>query len=84
MVRAGWVRAEGPLPKGMLLRHDAMVGGWPLRAELVMNGYGGLQMRINGQNAGTPLVDCTLAEGRRRYRALLRKLSRPTQMTLPI
>lgn len=84
MPKAKWERDTGSLPPGTVLRHHAMVAGCHLEASLVMNGYGGLQLRLNGQNIGAPLVDCTLAEGRRRYHAMLKQHGRPRQMTLAI
>ena len=64
--------------------HQTMVAGWHLRAELVLHGVGTLQIRVNDQYVTAPMMECTLAQGRRKYQALLKQLSRPAQARLPI
>lgn len=61
-----------------------MIAGWHLRAELVLHGIGTLQVRVNNKYVTAPMMECTLAQGRRRYQALLKQLSRPAQSRLPI
>lgn len=68
----------------MLLCHRAIVAGWELRAELVLNKLGALQLRVNGENVGGMLTNCTMAQGRRQYQAMLKRLAKPRQMLLPI
>ena len=68
----------------MILRHRGQVAGWTLVTDLVMNSYGALQLRVNGENQGKPMMECTIAHGRRKYQAMLKRLERPRQMTLPI
>lgn len=64
--------------------HETMVAGWQLRAELVLHGVGMLQIRVNNENVGDPLMECTLAQGRRKYQAVLKRLTRPVQARLPV
>jgi hypothetical protein len=61
-----------------------MVEGWQLRAELVLHGVGALQIRVNHEWVSPLMMECTLAHGRRKYQALLKRLSRPVQTRLPI
>ncbi|HWI57796.1 MAG TPA: hypothetical protein VNZ22_11260 [Bacillota bacterium] len=79
-----WTRISNRLPPGVLLCHEAMVSGWLLRAELVMTSVGSLQLRVNGENHGAPMMDCTMSQGRKHYQSLLRQLSRPRQLLLPL
>ncbi|HEY3367368.1 MAG TPA: hypothetical protein VGK74_20110 [Symbiobacteriaceae bacterium] len=79
-----WVRISDHLPPGVVLCHEGMVGGWMLRAELVMTAVGSLQLRVNGVNHGAPMIDCTIAHGRKQYQALLKHLARPRQLVLPL
>ena len=67
-----------------MLCHRTMVAGWNLQAELVLHNVTLMQVRVNGENYGPPLTAKTLAHGRRQYNALLKQLSRPRQMRLPI
>lgn len=55
-----------------------------LRTELVMTSVGSLQLRVNGANYGSPMIDCTMSHGRKEYRSLLKHLARPRQLLLPI
>jgi len=64
--------------------HQTMVAGWHLRAELVLHGVGTLQIRVNNEYVTEPMMECTLAQGRRRYNELLKRLSRPAQARLPV
>lgn len=81
---AKWIRVYDNLPRGVVMCHETMVAGWLLRAELVLHGIGTLQIRVNNQYISEPMMGCTLAQGRRRYQATLKKLTRPVQMTLAI
>ncbi|HWI61094.1 MAG TPA: hypothetical protein VNT75_04595 [Symbiobacteriaceae bacterium] len=74
---------EGLQP-GVVLCHQTMVAGWLMRAELVLHGIGTLQVRVNNEYVTAPMMECTLAMGRRKYQAVLKKLSRPVQARLPI
>jgi len=64
--------------------HETMVAGWRLRAELILHGVGTLQVRVNNEYVGPPMMECTLAAGRRHYQAVLKRLTRPHQAKLPI
>ena len=79
-----WVRVTEGLPRGVLLCHETMVGGWRLRTELVMTAVGSLQLRVNGQNYGEQMIDCTLSGGRKHYERMLKQLTRPRQLLLPL
>lgn len=72
-----------PTPKGSLLCHTAELFGRTVTTELAMDGLGRLQIRVNGQLYDQPFIDCSLAQGRRRYYKALKKLERPKQLTLP-
>jgi hypothetical protein len=45
---------------------------------------GSLQVRVNNEYVGPPMMECTLAMGRRHYQAVLKRLTRPHQAKLPI
>jgi hypothetical protein len=64
--------------------HQTMVAGWHLRAELVLHGVGTLQIRVNNEYVCEPMMGVTLAQGRRRYQATLKRLTRPVQMELSV
>jgi hypothetical protein len=68
----------------VVLCHQTMVAGWVIRTELVLNAIGTMQVRVNGESRQPPLRARTLTEGRRQYHALLKQMSRPVQMRLPI
>ncbi|HYF77899.1 MAG TPA: hypothetical protein VD973_12240 [Symbiobacteriaceae bacterium] len=82
--RAKWVRQYENLPPGVVMCHETMVAGWRLRAELILHGVGTLQVRVNNEYVGPPMMECTLAAGRRHYQAVLKRLTRPHQAKLPI
>ncbi len=79
-----WEQLTTHLGPGVDMAHRGSVLGEELRLELVMRGNFSLQIRLNGQDYGPPLVGCTLSGARRQYRALLRRLERPQQKLLPI
>lgn len=79
-----WRRIYENLKPGVVVCHQTMVAGWQLRAELVLHGVGTLQVRVNNEYVTPPMMECTLAQGKRRYQALLKRLSRPEQAKLPI
>lgn len=82
--RAKWVRIHENLPPGVVMCHQTIVAGWTLRAELVLHSLGMLQIRVNNENVGQPLLNCTLSQGRRQYQAELKRLGKPVQMKLPV
>lgn len=79
-----WRRIHEDLQPGVVLCHQTMVAGWLLRAELVLHGIGTLQVRVNNEYITPPMMECTLAQGRRKYQAVLKRLARPAQARLPI
>ncbi|MDF2627593.1 MAG: hypothetical protein K0R39_1424 [Symbiobacteriaceae bacterium] len=79
-----WTRLHDGLAPGVVMCHETMVAGWKLRAELVLHSVGTLQIRVNNQYIEQPMMECTLASGRRHYQAVLKRLTRPRQATLPI
>lgn len=84
LIRATWQRVYNGLPPGVMLCHRTTVGGWHLSAELVLTGGGCLRLQVNGQPYGPVLTSTSFAEGRRRYRAMLRRVGCLRQMTLAL
>ncbi|HYG56574.1 MAG TPA: hypothetical protein VD902_00700 [Symbiobacteriaceae bacterium] len=82
--RPRWERIYENLPSGVVMCHQTQVAGWTLRAELVLHGIGTLQVRVNNRYVSEPMLDCTLTQGRRKYMAILKRLAKPVQMTLPV
>lgn len=81
---SSWHRRHEGLPSGTVLRYEATIAGWELRADLVLTGLGSMKILLNGQSYGDVMMDCTFTQGRRRYLLVLKRLSRPRQLTFPV
>jgi len=78
---SAWRRSHNGLPSGTVLRYEATVGGWELRADLVLTGLGSMKVLVNGIPYGDAMMDGTLSQCRKRYLLVLKRLSRPKQLT---
>lgn len=81
---ASWHRLHEGLPSGTVLRYEATIAGWALRADLVLTGLGTMRILVNGEPYGDVMMECTFTQGRRRYLMVLKRLSRPRQLTFPV